>query len=104
MSKKNTLRNYVFILSDFQSFLGDLELSSITSEDILGFMSKISDGARQSTKKLRFTLLSAYFNFLRNSVDPNFKNPCDNPALRKLFRAGKLAQFKILERDVVAGV
>jgi integrase/recombinase XerD len=64
-------------------------------------MSEISDGIKQSTKKLRFTLLAAFFNFIKNSVDPDFQNPCDNPALRKLFRAGKPAQFKIIEKDVI---
>jgi len=34
-------------------------------------------------------------------ADPGFQNPCDNPALRKLFRAGKPAGFKILGKDVV---
>jgi len=101
MLKKNTLRNYEFILSKFQKHFGDLGLSSITSEDILGFMSKVSDGTKQNTKKLRFTLLSAFFNFVKNSIDPDFQNPCDNPALRKLFRAGKIIQFKILEEDIV---
>jgi integrase len=64
-------------------------------------MSKVSDGTKQNTKKLRFTLLSAFFNFIKNSVDPDFQNPCDNPALRKLFKAGKPTQFDILEKDVV---
>jgi integrase/recombinase XerD len=64
-------------------------------------MSEVSDGTKQSTKKLRFTLLSAFFNYIKNSVDPDFQNPCDNPALRKLFRAGKLIQFKIFEKEVV---
>lgn len=64
-------------------------------------MSTVSDGAKQNTKKLRFTLLSAFFNYIKNSVDPDFQNPCDNPALRKLFRAGKLTQFKIIEKDVI---
>ena len=64
-------------------------------------MSEVSDGTKQSTKKLRFTLLAAFFNFIKNSVDPDFQNPCDNPALRKLFRAGKPAQFKIIEKDVI---
>ena len=67
----------------------------------MDFMSKISDGAKQNTKKLRFTLLSAFFNFVKNSLDPQLNNPCDNPALRKLFRAGKTVQLKILEKDVV---
>ena len=64
-------------------------------------IAEISDGLKQSTKKLRGTLLAAFFNFIKNSVDPDFQNPCDNPALRKLFRAGKPAQFKIIEKDVI---
>lgn len=95
------MRNYEFILTNFQNHFGDVELSSITSEGILEFMSKVSDGTKPSTKKLRFTLLTAFFNFIKNSVCPDFQNPCDNPALRKLFRAGKTTQFKILEKDVV---
>ena len=99
--EKNTLRNYEFILGHFQNHFGDIELSSITSEGILAFMSEVSYGKKQNTKKLRFTLLSAFFNYIKNSIDSDFQNPCDNPALRKLFRAGKIIQFKILEKDVV---
>ena len=64
-------------------------------------MSEMLDGTKQSTKKLRFTLLAAFFNYIKNSVDRDFQNPCDNPALRKLFKAGKSAQFKILEKGVI---
>ena len=64
-------------------------------------MSTISNGTKQNTKKLRFTLLSAFFNFVKNSLDHNCQNPCDNPALRKLFRGAKHTQLKILEKDVV---
>ena len=67
----------------------------------MAFMSEVSDGTKQNTKKLRFTLLAAFFNYIKNSVEPDFKNPCDNPALRKLFRAGKPTQFKIIEKDVI---
>jgi integrase len=99
--KKNTFGNYEFVLGNFHHHFGDIELSSITSEDILEFMTKMYDGTKQSTKKLRFTLIAAFFNYIKNSVDPDFQNPCDNPALKKLFRVGKLIQFKILEKDVV---
>ena len=64
-------------------------------------MSTVSDGTKQNTKKLRFTLLASFFNYIHNSIDPDFQNPCHNSALRKLFRAGKPTQFKILEKDVV---
>jgi hypothetical protein len=47
MSKKNTLRNYESILDNFYSHFGDIELSSITSEDILAFMSRVTDGTKQ---------------------------------------------------------
>ena len=64
-------------------------------------MTEVSGGTKQSTKKLRFTLLAAFFNYIKNSADPGSQNPCDNPALRKLFRARKPARFKILEKDVI---
>lgn len=67
----------------------------------MDFMSKITVGTKQSTKKLRYTLLSAFFNFTKNSLDPEIQNPCDSPALRKLFRAGKPTQFKFIEKDLV---
>jgi len=44
--KKNTLRNYEFILTNFENHFNDIELSSITSEDILAFMSTVSDGTK----------------------------------------------------------
>jgi integrase len=64
-------------------------------------MTNVSGKTKQNTKKLRFTLLSAFFNYIKNAIDPSFQNPCDNPVLRRLFRAGKNIQFKILEKDVV---
>ncbi len=99
--KKNTFRNYEVILANFQKHFGDIELSSISSQDVLAFMTEMSGEAKQSTKKLRFTLLAAFFNYIKNSADPGSQNPCDNPALRKLFRAGRPIRFKILEKDVV---
>jgi integrase/recombinase XerD len=99
--KESTLRNYEFILNKFQHYFGDADLLSITSDDIMAFMSQTSEGTKQNTKKLRFTLLSSFFNFVKNSIDHDFHNPCDNPALRKLFRAGRPTQFKIIEKEVV---
>ncbi|MFN2359159.1 MAG: hypothetical protein ABR534_15630, partial [Desulfotignum sp.] len=48
--KKNTLRNYEYILGSFQKHFGDIDLSVISSEDILGFMSTATDGTSQNTK------------------------------------------------------
>ncbi len=99
--KKNTLRNYESVLGKFQNYFRDIELSSITPENILAFMSRLSDGTKQSTKKLRFSLLAAFFNFIKDSVDPDFQSPCDNAALRKLFKPAKPTQVQAPEKDVV---
>jgi len=61
----------------------------------------VTKGNKQSTKKLRYSILSAFFNLIRNSVDPDFQNPCDAVILRKLFKNPKPRAWKILEKEVV---
>ena len=78
-SKKSTLKNYTFVLTRFENYFGNIELTSITTDGILPFLTKISEGAKQSTKKLRYALISAFFNFIKTSYDSNLQNPCDSP-------------------------
>jgi len=78
-SKTNTIRNYELILSRFCSQFGEREVESITNEEILTFLTKLTEGTKQSTKRLRYSLLSGFFNFIKSSVDPLFQNPCDTP-------------------------
>ena len=84
-------------MTNFQNHFGDIDLSSITSEQILIFLYEFSKGTKPSKKRLRFTLLSAFFNFIKNSFEPELQNPCDNLALRKMFRSEKLGLAKILD-------
>jgi integrase/recombinase XerD len=59
------------------------------------------EGTKQTTKRFRYSLLSSFFNFIRNSIDPSFQNPWDSPILKKLFRHPRPKVWKILEKDVV---
>jgi integrase/recombinase XerD len=79
----------------------DRDLASLTPDDILAFLSELTDGKKQSTKRIRYPHLTAFFNFIITAVDPTFRNPCDTPILNKLFKAPKLVQWTILEKDVV---
>jgi integrase/recombinase XerD len=97
----STLRNYKSLLNNFINYIGNIEVIAITTDEVLAFLNKISDGTKQSTKRLRYSLLSAFFNFLKYSFDSEFRNPCDNPMIRKLFRQGKPVQWRILEKEVV---
>ena len=49
MWKQNTFMNYEFILGKFQNNFENIKISSISSEDIMEFMSEMSDGTKQSS-------------------------------------------------------
>ena len=76
-------------------------MGSITPEEVLSFLTLFGEGTKQSTKRLRYAILSSFFNFARNSLDTDVPNPCDTSLLRKLFRDQKPRQWKILEKEVV---
>jgi len=100
-SKRNTLLNCERLLSQFCIDYGDRDIQSITSDEVLHFLTQVTEGTKQSTKRLRFSLLSAFFNFTRDTIDLDLHNPCDTPMLRKIFRAPKPNQWKILDKDVI---
>ena len=88
-------------MAGFKKEYGNSEISKITSEDVMAFLTKVTDGQKQSTKKLKFSLLRSFFNFLKDSFDSNIPNPCDTPLLRKTFKTAKGKSWTILDRDVV---
>ena len=68
-SQINTLRSYEFLLSKLEDFFGDRDLEAITHEEVLSFLTQLCEGNKQGTKRSRYGLLSAFFNFIRNSQD-----------------------------------
>jgi len=68
---------------------------------VMAFLTTVTDGQKQSTKKLKFSLLRSFFNFIKDSFDSNLPNPCDTPLLRKTFKTAKGRSWTILDRDVV---
>jgi len=95
------LRNYEFILTKFSDQFGERNVGSITQETVLGFLAECTEGIKQSTKRLRYSLLSTFFNFVRNSIKPDLQNPCDTPILRKLFKEPKPTPWDIVEKEAV---
>ena len=100
-SKTNTVRNYEFVFTRFCNQFGDRELESLTNEEILTFLTQFTERTKQSTKRLRYSLLSAFFNFIKSSINPQLQNPCETPILKKLFKDPKPTHWKILEKEVV---
>jgi len=65
------------------------------------FLVKVTNSQKRSTKKLKYSLLRSFFNFIKDSVDSTLTNPCDTPILRKTFKTAKGQSWTILDRDVV---
>ena len=65
------------------------------------FLRDFTEGTKQTTKRSRYATLSAFFNLVKNTIDPKLQNTCSTPLLRKLYRPAKVTQWKILEKEVV---
>ena len=100
-SKPNTVRSYEAILTKFGLIFGDNYLGKISSEDILTFLDKITDGTKQQTKRTRYSHLTAFFNFIINNIDEQIQNPCANQLLKKLYKTSAPVQWESFEKETI---
>ena len=100
-SKKNTVCAYRWIINKFCTDFGEEELAGLSSEKVLQFFNIVTDGCKPQTKRVRFSHLSSFFNFLKNNLELKFQNPCDLPMLRKLFRPTVTVRWNIIEKETV---
>ena len=100
-SKKNTAVNYQIFLARFNEQFGQRDLHTIASEEILAFLTQLSENTKQTTKRHRYSLLNAFFNLIKNTIDNSMINPCDTMMLGKLFRNSKGVQWTIYEKEMI---
>ena len=101
LHSKKTIRTYESTMSSFRGRFPDRDLVSMTPDDVLSFLTTITEGKKQLTKRTRYSHLKTFFNFIKNNVDESLQNPCETPTLRKLFRAGGAVRWKILEKELI---
>ena len=101
IQKKSTANNYLSILSQLNRQFDNRDLKTITSDEALAFLTQFNNGTKQTTKRLRYSLLNAFFNLIKNSLDETIPNPCDTIMLRKLFRNSRGVQRSIHEKETV---
>ena len=100
-SKENSVRAYNLILTQLLEEFGGENLEEITTERVLSFLNRITEGRKRQTKKTRYTHLLSFFNFIKNHIAQDFRNPCDTPMLKKLFRARPSYHWNIIEKETV---
>ena len=80
---------------------GDKDLEEISSEDILTFLNKITDGRKQQTKRTRYSHLAAFFNFIETNIDERIQNPCANQLLKKLYKTNTPVRWDSFEKETI---
>ena len=98
-SKKNTVRSFRAIIERYIKEFGDGPVDLVTPEHVLTFLNRLTEGNKPYTNRIRFSQLSSFFNFVRNNIDPELRNPCDRPMIRKLFRERVPLRWKIIEKE-----
>jgi integrase len=89
------------LFTRFNNEFGNRNLDSITPDEILSFLTRLTEGTKQTTKRNRYSSLKAFFNYIRNTIDFEIKNPCDTPILKKIFREKRPQPWKIIEKDLI---
>jgi hypothetical protein len=89
------------VFTRFESRFGNRELGSVTPDEVLSFLTHLTDGRKQSTKRSRYAALSAFFSLIESTLDPQIQNPCKTTMLKKLFGPAKAANRRILEKETV---
>jgi site-specific recombinase XerD len=100
-SKCKAVRAYEFNIAKFNQNFENLNLNEVSTDDILDYIAKFTKGQKSQTKRIRFSHLTAFFNFLRNNFDGDFKNPGESQMLRKLLRPKANAHWDIIEKETV---
>ncbi len=83
-SRDDTLKAYQSVLDIFTPEFGNRQISEISTEDMLSFLNRITEGRKPQTRRLRYAHLSAFFNFIRDNLDLDF-GPRDTPTMKMLF-------------------
>ncbi len=95
------MRSYLAIIDPFCQGFGDVEIDQITPDDVLSFLNRLTNGNKPYTKRVRYSHLTSFFNFVRNNVDHSTGNPCNAPMIRKLYREKVVSRWEIIDKETV---
>jgi hypothetical protein len=87
-SKENSIRAYTALLGLLDEEFHNADLEEMSNDKMLSFINRITEGKKTTTKRTRYSHLLAFFNFIKNNIDPDFRNPCDTPPLKSTGERG----------------
>ncbi|MFT5701152.1 MAG: integrase/recombinase XerD [Desulforhopalus sp.] len=100
-SQTNTQRCVEYVLGKFYDQFQERVLASVSHEDVLSFLTKLTFSRRQTTKRNRYSVLHSFYNFTIKTSLPDLKTPCSNSVIKKIFKKPHPIQAKILDKDKI---
>jgi len=99
--KPSTAGGYRYLLDNFEALFGEKDLKSISSEDAYHFLEIITENSSKSTKRLRYSQLKAFFNFVISNYQQELTNSLDSPFMRKMFPLPKPKQREVISKALI---
>ncbi len=99
--KKNTIKTCEFVLNRFTSQFGQRDLANISQEEVLEFLLSLTKNNKQATKRNRYSVLAAFYNFSINTALPALTNPCNSTVIRKIFKRPQPIQWQIVAKETI---
>ena len=60
------MKNYEFLFTRFADEFSERELEFFTPDEILSFLTRLTEGTKQTTKRNRYPCLKAFFSYIRS--------------------------------------
>jgi integrase len=99
--KQRTINSYKYLLCKFEAIYAERSIESISAEEILRFLEDLTLHDAKSTRRLRYSQIKTFFNFIIDECNLNIKNPCNTSMLSKTFRMPKQKARKIMDKEAV---
>jgi len=99
--KQRTINSYKYLLSKFEAIYAERSIDSISPDEILQFLADLTLNDAKSTRRLRYSQIKTFFNFIIDECNSNIKNPCNASVLTKAFRLPKQKARKIVDKEAV---
>jgi len=100
-SRANTVRSYESVILKFLRLHGGRDIASITTDDVMAFLNRITANTKPFTKRSRYSYLTSFFNFVKYDLEEPIQNPCDAPLIKKLFRPAANITWNHVEKEIV---
>jgi len=97
-SKKNTLKNYEFIFTRFQEVFGDRQVESITTDEVLSFLTGFPLPQNQPPSAIGMPVLRLFSTSSRIQSIPAFKTRAIPPCCAKCFVNGRPSNGRLSKR------